>query len=463
MDYAEIVLQKIQAAGEVRSEHIDELIKGHRPDRDRMIGLHERYKASVAGVPVLTRTFEDASKINNKLNNDFFSDIVDTKVGYFAGVPISCQVEDEAVMEEMRLFHKRNNLPDVDSETTKMAAICGQSSRLLYIDTEGEERVCNLPPWEVIYLHTSGIEEPIYAMRYYETERMRITGEWEAVLRVEWYDDTNVTYYVQRGQGELFVLDEQEETNPKEHLFDYTPIIGFSNNEELQGDCEKVLSLIDGYDRAISDVNSEVEQFRLAYLATFGITIDDETLERAKRTGAFSFPDNDCDMKFVTKMLEDKIIEHHLDRLEDNIMRFAKSVNMTDEHFSGTTSGISLRYKMLGLENKCITAERKMSTAILRMFKVLATAWKKRNVNLDWMEMEMQFTRNFPLNLLDEAESTTKLKGMVSEATRLSMLSFVEDVEAEMERMEEESAIDLDRFMPEEPEEEPEEPEGEEE
>ena len=93
---------------------------------------------------------------------------------------------------------------------------------------------------------------------------------------------------------------------------------------------------------------------------------------------------------------------------------------------------------MFGLESKCITAERKMTTALRRMFEILSTAWAKRNLIFDHMMMDFQFTRNFPLNLLDEAQTSQTLKGLVSDRTRLSLLTFVEDVDAELERLEEE-------------------------
>ena len=444
MDYIQVALDQLET-GVPDSKMLEELIEGHKPDKERMMALYERYKTS--GVPILNRRFEDENKVNNKLNNDFFSDIVDTKVGYFAGRPISYMLDKEKegyekLAEAMDDFHKRNNLPDLDSETSKMAAVTGQGSRLLYIDTEGNERVVNIPPWEAIYLQENGIEEPEYAMRYYEIKRKNQLGKWEEVTRVEWYDKQSVTFWVQKAKGGTFILDPAEAPTP--HNFDFVPLIGFPNNEELQGDCEKVLALIDGYDRTISDVNSEIEQFRLAYMATYGVTVDDEVLLAAKRTGAFSFPDKDCKMEFITKMLEDAVVEHHLDRLEDNIMRFAKSVNMADEQFSGTSSGVSLRYKMLGLENKCITAERKFTTSLRSMFKVLATAWEKRGIKLDYMDIDFQFTRNFPLNLLDEAQTTVALKGQVSDRTRLSLLTFVEDVDSEMEQMEMESVGDVD-------------------
>jgi SPP1 family phage portal protein len=211
----------------------------------------------------------------------------------------------------------------------------------------------------------------------------------------------------------------------------------FPNNEEQQGDAEKVLNLIDAYDRSLSDVNSEIEQFRLAYMAFYGYDPDEETLAKAKKTGAFGLDEKGegVGIEFITKDMNDQVIENHLNRLEANIMRFGKSVNMTDEKFAGNLSGVAIRYKLMPLENKCITLERKMTASLRQQFRVLATAWAKKGIQVDYTNIFFDYKRNLPVNLTDEADSTSKLKGMISERTRLAQLSFVDDVDWELAEM----------------------------
>jgi len=445
--------------GQVTSQIIKDLIADHAPRAVKMKALYKRYRADYDGVPIFQRRFEDPNKINNKLNNDFFSDIVDTKVGYFAGQPISYNLdkvsyssEDGELNEADFQAHKTvldrfkitNNVEDLDAETAKMAAICGTAARLCYIDGEGMERICNIPPWEVIFIGDRSTGETQYALRYYP-----ITINGEQTTRVEWYDDKMVYFYVLR--GDEYVPDDTEE--PKEHMFDYVPVVEFPNNEERLGDAEKVLSLIDGYDRTLSDVNSEIEQFRLAYMVFYGVDIDEETIDRARRTGAFSIPNYDGNEKaeFLTKMLSDTIIENHLNRLEENIMRFAKSVNFSDDNFAGQASGVALKFKMLGLESKCITAERKMTASLRQMFKVITSAWAKKGINIDYTDIWFQFKRNFPLDIMSEAQATALLRGHVSEQTRLSLLSFIDDPEYEIELMRKEAEeafnVNLDAYL----------------
>jgi SPP1 family phage portal protein len=304
----------------------------------------------------------------------------------------------------------------------------------------------NVNPWEVILVYDRSIDEPQFALRYYDIAVK--TGKEEVTrTRVEWYDDTTITYYLENEKGE-YVLDVSEPVNPQPHLFDLVPVIVFPNNEEQQGDAEKVLNLIDAYDRTMSDVNSEIEQFRLAYMAFYGYDPDEATLSMARYTGAFGLDEKGegVGIEFITKEMNDTAIENHLNRLEGNIMRFGKSVNMTDESFASNLSGVAIRYKLMALENKCITMERKMTAALRQQFKVLATAWAKKGIPVDYTNIFFQFKRNLPVNLLDEAQTTAQLRGHVSERTRLSQLSFVDDVEWELEEMakEAEGLIDLD-------------------
>lgn len=432
----------------VTSQIIKDLIAEHAPTRQRMINLYERYKASVIGVPIFSRQVPDYEKVNNKLNNDFFSEIVDTKVGYFMGKPIVYSVDREApgyevANQTLQDFNIKNNIEDLDSETAKIAAICGLGARLLYIDKEGNERVMNVPPWECIFIYDRSINEPQYAMRYYPM-KVQEGDRFHDRYRVEWYDQETVTFYIEDETG-MFVLDETEPVNPLPHMYDGIPLIPFPNNEEMQGDCEKVLSLIDAYDRTLSDVNSEIEAFRLAYMVFYGFTPDEETIEQAKQTGAFgvSDPETGAKIEFLTKQMNDTIIENHLNRLEQNILRFAKSVNFGDEQFAGNLSGVAMKYKLFALESKCITAERKFTAALRQQFKLLASAWQKKGIPIDYTDIWFQFKRNFPLNLMDEAQTSATLKGLVSERTRLSLLSFIDDVDWEIEQMERE-ALNLD-------------------
>lgn len=447
------ILEELRNAEmEITNEILEDLLNSHAPIREKSINLYQRYMTTK--LPIKEREFDNTNKINRKINNSFDGEIIDTKVGYFIGYPITYQVDDnqdnaDLINKMIQEFNLRSAIEDLDAETIKIASICGHAGRLLYVDKEGHERAMLLYPWEIIPIYDRSITDLQYALRYYPIT-VKKGKETKELTRIEWYDKEKITFYIENEDGKGFRLDESEPINPLPHLFDEVPIVIFVNNEEQMGDAERVLELIDAYDRVISDVNSEIEEFRLAYMLFYGYSPTEEVIQEAKRTGAFGLDTKEegVGIEFLTKQLNDQMIENHLNRLENNILRFSNSVNMTDEKFAGNVSGVAIKYKLTPLENKCITLERKVVASLRQQFKILSTAWSKKGINLDYLNVFFTFKRNLPVNLIDEAEGTGKLKGMVSERTRLSLLSFVDDVEWEMEEMEKDNAgyIDLDEI-----------------
>ena len=64
-----------------------------------------------------------------------------------------------------------------------------------------------------------------------------------------------------------------------------------------------------------------------------------------------------------------------------------------------------------------------------------------------WKEIKYQFTRNMPRNLKEEAEVAKLLDGQVSDETKLSTLSVVDNAKDELEKVkkEKESGSQLER------------------
>lgn len=406
--------------------------------------LYERYMTVDDSVPIMKRKtrFDEENPINNKINNDFFSEIVDFKTGYFAGRPIAYgynkgeEAEEttgglNGIDEATKLitdFTTRNNMYGVDMEITKFASIYGYAGRLFYIDLDGAERVMPVHGYETIILSPTDISEPEYAVRYFYT--LTLTGS--KVWTVEFYDDTNVTTYT----GCLTQLAEVES---KPHMFDYCPLQGIPNNKEMLGDAEKVLSLIDDYDKVLSDNSNEIESFVHSYMVFENVAIDEKTAKESQKNGSFSFRSMGTQqgkIYFLTKNINDAFTEHHLERLEDNIYRFSKTPNLGDESF-GSASGVSLKFKLHGLETKCGMYQAQIMTAAQYMWKLLASAWAKRGNKIDPLQVTMDFKRNFPLDLAAEATTVQALIGAgIPKEVAFSQLSFVDDVDYIMELIE---------------------------
>lgn len=460
---------------------IKTLIDESAPRHRAINKLYERYKGSKKGVPILTREYEidgkkQEGKINHRISNDFFGEIIDMKVGFFCGVPITYSLDKEiyqtekeaektskmkiaqgqevktetvlsdAYTEDLRYiksFNDNNQVQDLDLETSKRMSICGYCGRLFYIkeneEQETEERAMIIEPWELIFIGDS-IESPDYTIRYY-TQIDYADGKKETHY-AELYSKDNIQVFVKNDSKGTYDFKEE-----KEHPFLNNPLIGFANNDELLGDAEKVIALIDFYDCAISDINSELAQWRLAYLLLTGCSMTADQVKEARQTGAISLPLDGADAKFLTKDIVDAVIEHHLDRLENNIYKFSKTPNMNDKFFGGNLTGVAIKEKFRPFEDKCKVAELKYKKALNSQWDLLTGLWREKGIDIDPDTIIETFQRNYPQNKVEEAAFLRDTKGIISEETRFRNSILIEDPEKEKQMLADEETVNLDNFI----------------
>lgn len=454
-------IEEIEKIG-ITEKLLNRIIQRHEGNARHTKELYKRYKTYCESIPIFLRephfketisvdengnerNCEAELSINNKINNDFFSEIIDMKVGYFAGKPASYNYADdyqaveetggehevEQAEKSLREFVKRNNMFNVDMESTKYASICGYAGRLFYIDTEGNERVMIIPPYETIILYKDEMTEPSYAIRYYEFKDISDN----VYIKAEFYDANRIYYY----EGSIGSLVYKYE---RLHLFDYCPLQGIPNNEELMGDAEKVIELIDDYDRTYSDNSNDLEGFANAYMVFKNVLVNNDTMRTANQTGVIGIGPDDIqapyDVSYLTKSIDGSFVNSHLDRAEDNIYRFSKSPNLNDPEFTAA-SGIALKIKMTGLETKCGTFEAKQIGAATYMFKLLASSFQKRKIPFSEFQCSVTYKRNFPIDFLGEAQAVQALIGAgLPRQVAFKALSFVDDISGIMRLIEDE-------------------------
>ena len=119
--------------------------------------------------------------------------------------------------------------------------------------------------------------------------------------------------------------------------------------------------------------------------------------------------------------------------------------NINDENF-GAASGIALKYKLQSMSNLAKTEERKFTSGMNRRYKLIFSNPVSGMKKDDWIKIGYQFTRNFPANLLEESQIAGNLAGITSEETQLKVLSVVDDVKAEMDKIKKENELDTGGF-----------------
>ena len=206
-----------------------------------------------------------------------------------------------------------------------------------------------------------------------------------------------------------------------------------AQNEERMAIFESSYSMINAYNKAISEKANDVDYFSDAYLKILGAKLDTETTKNIRENRIINFEGEEADkiiVEFLGKPDADASQENHINRLERLIYQTSMVANINDENFA-TSSGIALKYKLLSMSNLGKTKERKFTSGMNRRYKLIFNHPLSKVGKDDWLQIDYKFTQNIPANLLDEAQIAAQLSGIVSKDTQLELLSVVDNVENE--------------------------------
>ena len=377
----------------------------------------------------------DITKPNNKTANPYASYITDTLVGYFMGEPVSYNAEDKNLLQEINMIFSYNDEADENAELAKDASIFGVAFEELYFSEDDKMiRFKRLNPKEIIPIYDKTIEENLIAViRYYEDYDF-VKDKKSYIIEV--IDDIEITRYRTTDTFSSFTL---LENYP--HYFGMVPVAIYENNEDQMGDFEKVIDLIDAYDKMESDTLNDFEYFVDAYLALYGFTADAEDIQQMKQNRVLLM-DEGTSAEWLIKSENDATTENMKNRLDNDIHKFAKCPNLSDEDFASNASGVAIKFKLLGTENLTSIKERKFKKGLQQRLELISMINGLVRTSFDWRAIEIIFTRNIPSNDTDIANMVNTLSGIVSDETLLAQIPFVEDVEAELERIKEQKEED---------------------
>lgn len=420
-----------------------DLIKKHSKEKRRLSKLQKYYNNE--NTKIATRKYKNKNKPKNRLSHPYAQYITDTAVGYLLGKPVAYTTEDKNLLEAMTDIFRYNDESDNNTTLAKMASIYGYAYEIMYLDKNAKPRFKAIDPSELIVCYDNTLEENIVlAIRYYD-EVVRNNDLEETVTRLEVY-----TKPTENDKGEIIAngkiirgtirLESITLEDEEDYYFNDIPVNVYINNDELFGDFEKVLSLIDAYDQSQSDTANDFELFTNCMLVINGELIDDEQAENLNDVNLIQFLNSDSDAKYLIKDIQDTALENYKNRLNEDIHRFSFVPNMSDENFSNNASGIAMKFKLMGLENLIGVKEAKFKKGLMRRIELLcAYAKMKNNSDYSYLAIEPIFTRNTPNNELELSQIMQNLTGILSEETIIGMSPRVSDIQAEIERKEKEA------------------------
>lgn len=430
-------------------EYLD---KHRREVNNRHIKLQQAYESDHE---ILHAKKKPAYKPDNRIVVNFPKYIVDTMNGFFIGNPIKIISDDEEVADYVEYIDQYNDQDDNNAELSKICEIHGNGFEMYYTDENAALCITYLSPIEAFMIYDESIiERPLFFVRRYTDND-----------GVEWGSISN-NYGVRnfKVEGGIQWVDDWTP-----HHFADVPATEFVENAERQGLFEPVLSMTNAYNKAISEKANDVDYFADAYLKVLGTKLDPDDLKFIRDNRVVNFEGEDAQkiiVEFMGKPESDVAQENLLNRLERLIFQVSMVANISDENF-GNASGISLRYKLQAMINLAKTKERKFTSGMNRRYKLLFGHPASKVPADAWIGLKYVFTPNIPANLLEEAQIAAQMEGITSHQTQLKVLSVVDNVQDELDKIEEENEPKeetiVDRMMFQTPMQTPEQPEVDEE
>lgn len=410
---------------EMTPELMRNLIEEHE---DTRVPRYERLKAAYeTKYPIFdTQKYQKAEwKPDNRLAGDFAKYIQDTFEGFYIGIPPDVKIADEEQNKWLQKYLKTNMQEDVDADLSDYCSEFGKAIELLYQNEDGQPRSVALTPLSAFVVYDDSVlKRKLYGVRYAYDEDGSLVGT---------YSDYDAVYHFNEDSGTL-AFDEGEP-----HYFGDVPMVEYSQNKDQRGIFEGVLNLIDAYNKALSEKANDVDYFGDAYMVVKGHELEDDTYKKNLREFRLinlwnnGESDSELDVFFLHKPDGDTTQENFINRLEEDIYKLSMVPNISDQAF-GTASGIALKMRLLPMSNLARKKDRKFTKAMTERFKLLANY--PNQPFRDWEEVEISMNRNMPEDIASEVSAAANASGIVSKETQLEMLSFVDDAQAEIARIE---------------------------
>lgn len=180
----------------------------------------------------------------------------------------------------------------------------------------------------------------------------------------------------------------------------------------------------------------DISAFTNAYMVMSG-SFDPETLDigSMRKNRLIAMPEGTT-VSWLTKDIQDTQVKENLDRIQASIYRIAQCPDFSSESFvGGVSSGIAIQYRLTGMETKAASIESSMKKALQRRIELICGYIGMLTGEEVWRDIKIIFSRNIPADENALATMVSQLRGLVSDETLLSQISFVADPEAEVEKV----------------------------
>lgn len=374
---------------------------------------------------ILNKSYTDSTKPCSRIVTNYCRNIADSYCGYLAAPGYISYTSDNDIKAIMNVL-KYNDYQSEDADFLLSALTFGVANELMYLDENSQVRFKIIDARTCFGIFDNSLtNDLLYFVRMYKAD------EWDESnnYKVDVYSDNTITHYNMTGQnGNLTFVNEEI------HYFSQCPAnIFYLQDEKAIFEC--IESLQDAVNELLSCEVDDYSAFCDAYLTLTGVDAEAEDVAQMKENRVLVLPEG-ASADWLTKSSNDTQVENILKRMHDSIYRIAQCPDFSAESFiGGVSSGIAIRYRLTGKETRAAKICAEMKKALQRRIEIICGIATLKLGDEIFRDIQIDFTRNIPEDSASVVDMITKLKGTVSDATLIAQLPFITDVNAELERI----------------------------
>jgi SPP1 family phage portal protein len=419
---------------ELTIELLNKMINKFNVDVKPNLEKNKKYYDGVQAI--LNKSYSDSSKPCSQVVTNYCKNIADSYCGYLASpgyISYRSEQDIEKVMDVLRY----NDYQSEDASFLLNALVYGTAAELMYTDLMGKVRFKQIDPTQCFAIYDDSLtNDLLYFVRMYPAD------EWDNsnIVNVDVYGDWIVKHYTMSGDNGFLTF-----VNEEYHYFNQCPAnVWALPDEESIFEC--IMTLQDAANELLSSEIDDYSAFCDAYLALTGMDAEEDDIVKMKENRVLLLPEGAA-ASWLTKAASDAQVENILKRIHDSIYRIAACPDFSSESFvGGVSSGIAIRYRLTGMETRAAKICAEMKKALQRRVEIIASIASLKLGEEVFRDIQIEFKRNIPEDLTATINMINTLKGTVSDATLLSQLDFIQDVNAELEAVEAQKKANIEAY-----------------
>lgn len=433
-NYAEEFLQYMKDSQETDSEYISRLITEHAPVWSRQKVGQSYYENDALSVlswkpPMTPEGLVDIDKPDNRIISNFHGNQVDHKVNYLLAEPINFKSDEKTLNVINNAFGLE--FDDMLIDTLIAASNKGVEWIHAYYNDKAELKFKRIPAEQVVPVYDEE-DNLVLLIRTYKLND---------VERAEVWTLDGVNYYMK--QDEEWIADyywgDAEAEHHSKGNWEMIPFVPFRNNTQEEGDIWKYKTLIDAFNRQLSNMQNLFDETAEVVFVLRGYEGQDlgefkKNLKYHKAINVAADPSSGVETLTIKLPVEET--KSYLKELREMIVDFGQGVDFTSDRFGNNASGVALKVLFAALDMKAKALERKTRVGIKQL---LYFVFDDAGISTKPEDIEMTFQYNRLTNDLEDSTIALNSKGIISDLTIMANHPWTDDVQGEQERLNEQN------------------------